>query len=100
MKTQSPEKTISFFNRQIERFEASRFGWMAIYITAQSCLGSIACFYILKSGGTTFPLALCAGITMACNGAFIAQSPARWCLIAFYLSVLINATLIAIYLFH
>jgi hypothetical protein len=86
-----------WFNRQAEQFERTRLGWMAIYITVSTCLGSIALMHILQSGGSDLSLVLCAAVAMACNSIFIAQGPAKWCLISFYLSVLVNTALL---LFH
>lgn len=83
-----------WFNKQALQFEQFRFGMMTIYITAQSCLGSIACMYILQQGVSDVWLMLCAGVTMGANAAFIAQGPAKWCFIALYTSVLTNALLI------
>lgn len=85
-----------WFNRQVEKFEASRFGWMAIYITAQSCLGSIACMYILKNNASDIMLATCAAITMGANAVFIAQGSGKWCLLSFYISILLNLLFIFI----
>lgn len=85
-----------WFNKVAEKFEETRFGWMALIITLQSCLGSIACMYILQNNATDVQLMLCAAITMACNSIFIAQGPAKWCLTSFFISVLVNAVLIFI----
>lgn len=83
-----------WFNKQAEKFEKSRFGWMAMYMTAQSCLGSIACLYILQNKASDVILVLCAVITMACNAIFIAQGPGKWCLASFYLSIFANSLFI------
>jgi hypothetical protein len=86
----------SWFNKQAEYFEKTRFGWMAIYITISSCLGSIACMLILENNGGDFMLITCAAISMATNSLFIAQSNAKWCMAVFYLSLLINSLLIIV----
>lgn len=39
-------------------------------------------------------LSICSILTMASNSAFIAQSPAKWCLSIFYLGVLANVLII------
>lgn len=85
-----------WFNRQVQKFENARFGWMTIYITMQSCLGSIACMYILQNKASDVMLASCAAITMACNAIFIAQGPGKWCLLSFYTSIIINSFFILI----
>lgn len=76
--------------------EANRFGWMAFLIMLQSCIGSIACMYILRNGASDFMLAGCAAVTMGSNAAFIAQANARICLGVFYLSIVLNTIFIAV----
>lgn len=83
-----------WFKKQVAKFENARFGWMTIYITAQSCLGAIAVMYVLQNNANDILLSISAAITMASNALFIAQAPGKWCLITFYLSVLINALII------
>lgn len=87
---------ISWFSRQAIQFEAGRFAWMTILMTLQSCLGSIACMYVLQTGGDTVMLASGTAVTMASNAAMIAQSPGKACLAFFYISLLVNISLIAI----
>jgi hypothetical protein len=84
-------KTINekWFEKQARQFEENRFGAMALMMTAQSCWGSIAAMYALQADNIVL-LAICAGITMASNSVFIAQSPAKWCLGIFYTSVITN----------
>lgn len=83
-----------WFNRQAERFENARFGWMTIYLTIQSCWGAAACMYILQNKGNDLMLVSCAAVTMASNSMFIAQAHAKWCLLAFYGSVVVNTILL------
>lgn len=85
---------LNWFNNQADHFEKTRFGWMAIYITLSSCLGSIACMLILENNGGDFMLITCAAVSMAANSLFIAQSDAKWCMAVFYLSLLVNSVLI------
>jgi hypothetical protein len=80
----------TWFNRQVEKFEAARFGWMAMFIVIQSCLGSVACMYILKNNASDIMLLTCAIITMASNAVFIAQGSGRLCLAFFYTSLILN----------
>ncbi|MEO6903864.1 MAG: hypothetical protein ABI315_12060 [Bacteroidia bacterium] len=87
---------IKWFNKQADHFEKTRFGWMAIYITISSCVGSIACMLILENNGGDFMLITCAAISMAANSLFIAQGDAKWCMAIFYLSLIINGILIII----
>lgn len=88
--TQTTAGVDGWFNRQVAKFEAFRFGWMTIYLTAQSCLGAIACMYILKNNASDIMLASCAAVTMGSNAVFIAQGSGKWCLLSFYISVLLN----------
>jgi len=85
---------MKWFNKQAAVFEKGRFGMMAILITLQSCVGSIACMYILQNGASEVWLAVCAAITMGCNAIMIAQASARLCLAAVYASVLVNTLLV------
>ena len=86
---------MNWFQRQAETFERSRFGAMAALLTAQSCFGSIAAMYSLKTESYIL-LAICANITMGSNGAFIAQVSAKWCLALFYISVITNLAILII----
>nr|WP_294859631.1 hypothetical protein [uncultured Fluviicola sp.] len=89
MKAEISKTNLNWFQKQVASFERSRFGAMAALLTAQSCFGSVAAMYSLKTQSYVL-LAICANITMASNGAFIAQSPAKWCLILFYVSIITN----------
>lgn len=86
----------NWFNEQAIKFENARFFWMAIYITAQSCLGSVACGFILKNHANIFMLLTCATITMASNAVFIALGSAKLCLTIVYLSLILNTIFILI----
>ena len=78
------------WDRQATAFEKARYFWMAIMITLQSCLGAVACLYILQNNASTFVLAVCAALSMGSNALFIGLAPAKWCLIGFYLSMALN----------
>jgi hypothetical protein len=92
--TAFPGVRAQWFAKQAAAFETSRFGWMALMIMVQSCVGSIACMYILRSGASDLILAACAAITMGANAALIAQAPGKACLAAFYISVIANTAFI------
>lgn len=94
--TQTETKKMNFLDRHAASFEKARFFWMALTITFQSCLASIACAFILKGQTGDIALASCAAVTMGCNAVFIAQAPAKVCLIAFYLSVALNTAFIIV----
>lgn len=91
MKTET--KKMNFFILQAQRFEESRFAAMAILITLQSCLASIAAMFSLQTENTVF-LSLAAMTTMGSNALFIAQASAKACIIAFYLCILVNGLII------
>lgn len=86
---------VNWFQKQAAAFDRSRFGAMAAMMTAQSCFGSVAAMYSLKTESYIL-LAICANVTMASNGAFIAQVSAKWCLALFYLSVIANLAILII----
>jgi len=92
----SSTKSVTWFSKQAKSFEDARFGWMAFMITAQSCLGSIACGYILRNHASIVMLGICAAITMGCNALLIALASPKVCLIGFYLSIVLNTFFILV----
>ena len=98
MEINTNELTNNWFDKQAQSFEVNRFGAMALMMTAQSCWGSVAAIYALKADNI-FLLAICAAVTMASNSAFIAQSPAKWCLGIFYTSVIANLVILLLTIF-
>lgn len=86
----------SFIERQVQAFEINRFGLMAVFMVLQVCVASAAVYYIFQSGTTVWQLMICAALTMFSNTMLIAQAPARWCVVAFYLSLIFNTLLILI----
>lgn len=87
---------MNWFNTQANNFEKSRFGWMTIYITFQSCLGSAAAAFILQNNASVWMLGSCAALSMASNAAFIAQGDKKLCMAIFYLSIITNSIFIII----
>ena len=81
---------LKFWKQHAIDFENTRYGWMAILITFQSCLGAAACMFILKNGGNTFELSTCAALSMGSNALFIGLASPKVCLIGFYISVVLN----------
>ena len=98
METKSVTMTNNWFDKQAQSFEVNRFGAMALMMTAQSCWGSVAAMYALKADNIVL-LVVCAAVTMASNSAFIAQSPAKWCLGIFYTSVIANLVILLLTIF-
>ncbi|MBK6543668.1 MAG: hypothetical protein IPO47_11600 [Bacteroidetes bacterium] len=98
MEINTNELTNNWFDKQAQSFEVNRFGAMALMMTAQSCWGSVAAIYALKADNIVL-LVVCAAVTMASNSAFIAQSPAKWCLGIFYTSVIANLVILLLTIF-
>lgn len=98
MEINTNELTNNWFDKQAQSFEVNRFGAMTLMMTAQSCWGSVAAMYALKADNIVL-LAVCAAVTMASNSAFIAQSPAKWCLGIFYTSVIANLVILLLTIF-
>jgi hypothetical protein len=98
MEINTNELTNNWFDKQAQSFEVNRFGAMALMMTAQSCWGSVAAMYALKADNIVL-LVVCAAVTMASNSAFIAQSPAKWCLGIFYTSVVANLVILLLTIF-
>lgn len=87
-------KKLSILDRQAINFEKARFYWLAVMLTSQSCLASIACAFILKNQTGVLELCICAALAMGCNALFIAQASAKACIVSFYISVVVNAVFI------
>ncbi len=85
----------NWLGTQAIRFEENRYGAMALMMTFQSCLGSVAAMLAMKDDNYLL-LSFCAMFTMGANAAFIALAPAKWCLGVFYASVVVNAAVIVI----
>lgn len=83
-----------WFHKQEVAFDETRFGHMVIFLTIQSVIGSIACMYNLENQGSDFLLIVSATMTMWSNAMFISQAKAKWSLIVFYASVIINGAII------
>ena len=93
-KTQPSTSIDGWFQKQATKFEDGRFFWMTIYLTVQSCIGSIAAGFILENNANVLMLCSCAAITMASNALFIAQGPGKLCLSIFYSSIVLNTIFI------
>lgn len=88
----------NWYQKQLANYEANRYGAMTLMITLQSCWGSIAAMYSLVNENF-ISLGIVAVMTLASNAAFIAQSPAKWCLNTFYTSLIISTIVLIINLF-
>lgn len=87
--------TLTWLDKQAMNFEEKRFALMTIYLTVQSCLGGIVAMTALQIDNAP-TLIIASAITMGSNALLIAQAPAKWCVIAFYLSIISSALMIAV----
>lgn len=88
-------ENVSWFEKQSNWFENSRFGAMSIMMTFISCYASIAAMYSIKSHFYV-GLAIAAATAMAANTAFIAQVNSKICMALFYAGLIINTALLVI----
>jgi len=87
--------TLTWLDKQAYNFEQKRFALMTVYLTVQSCLGGIVAMSALQINNAP-TLILASAITMGSNALLIAQAPAKWCIIAFYISIVSSAIMIGI----
>lgn len=85
---------MNWFEKQAAIFEKGRFGLMALFITLESCVGSVAAMYLLENDASIWMLITCAVVTMGANALLIAQASAKTCVAAIYANILINTALI------
>ena len=95
-----------FLQKQTAKFEKSRFGLMALMLTAQSCIGGIAAMFIMEKLNFPHPdpfhvaqLCIVSMVTMGANAVMIAQAEAKTCVVSFYASNLISVAFILLNLF-
>lgn len=87
--------TLTWLDKQAMNFEEKRFALMTIYLTVQSCLGGIVAMSALQINNAP-TLVIASAITMGANAVLIAQAPAKWCVTAFYLSIISSVIMIAV----
>ena len=86
-------------DKQMELFEKSRFGMMALMLTAQSIIGGVAAMFIMQNGMNVVELCIVSMATMGANAVMIAQADSKTCLVSFYISNLISIAFIIANLF-
>ena len=84
----------TWLNKRAAKLENGRFGILAMYNAIQSCVGAIAVMKILQNAWGMFLMAVATALTIASNSVFIVQGSTKWCLILFYLSIVVNAIII------
>jgi hypothetical protein len=84
----------NWLTKRAAKLEKSRFGILAMYNAMQSCVGSIAVMKILQNDAGLFLLGTTTALTMVSNSVFIAQGSSKLCLLAFYLSIVVNNIII------
>ncbi len=79
-----------------EELERQRFGFMSLSLIAQSCLGSIAAFYLfsLNLHEYTFEFAIVLIFTLGANVIAIAQASMKWVLYSFLASICVSSIFI------
>lgn len=82
----------NWLEKQSLQFEKNRIGVSVLLIILQSCIGSIAAAFYTPENMTLVTFA--ASVTMGSNALFISQAPAKWCMVMFYISIVVNAILI------
>lgn len=94
----------NFFTRWLHKqevaFDETRYGHMVLFLTFQSCLGSIASMYNLQNVDSMFLLIVSASITMWSNSMFIVQAKAKWSLLVFYASIVLNTIILVFSLLY
>lgn len=88
---------MEWFAKQEAYYTKYRFGLMIAMILFQSCVGSLAALMAIKFDNW-FLVSVAAALSMASNAMCIAQAKANVCLLTFYLSVVINSAIIAVFL--
>lgn len=87
----------------MEKLEFNRFAIMAIGMTFQSCLASVAVYEILKNlshEDNLIPLCILAPICMASNALALAQAGMKWVMGGLFLSTFTSICLLAyVYIF-
>lgn len=86
-------------DKQMALFEKSRFGLMALMLTAQSCIGGVAAMFIMQNGMNVVELCIVSMATMGANAVMIAQADAKTCIVSFYISNIISIGFIIANLF-
>lgn len=93
-KTERKNILAQVFNDQIKGFENYRYGMMSFYIILQSCIGSIACMYLLQINASMMLLLPGAMATMMANAVLISQSPGKWSMLSVNISLIMNIAII------
>lgn len=92
---------MNVFNSISHSFRSSYMMMIPLSIIFQSCLGSIAALYILKTGGTflLLQLGICISVTMVYNASVLAQMKTDLVFKLLLLSVVVNLFLLCIQVF-
>ncbi len=92
---------MNVFNSLSRSFTSSYMMMIPLSIIFQSCLGSIAVLFILKTGGSflLLQLGICIGVTMVYNASVLAQLKTSWVFKLLFLSIVVNLILLLIHVF-
>ncbi|MEM7162705.1 MAG: hypothetical protein AAF487_09740 [Bacteroidota bacterium] len=90
---------MNIFNRLFgtwEELERQRFGLMSLSLIAQSCLGSVAAFYLFGLGLSEYivEFSIVLLFNLGANVIAIAQLPIKWVICSFIGSILVSTFMI------
>lgn len=86
----------SRYNMFIKKLEFSHFGFIAMAILINTCLGSIATMQVFVNHAPLWEFIASLAFTMANLVACIAQAPTKWVFNIFTASMIVNAALLLI----
>ena len=90
------QKTITSYDRIIQRLHFSYFGLISMTILVGSIVGGLSASVVLSNDAPIWQLCLVSAAAMASNTAAIAQAPIKWVVNIFILSIIVNSLLIII----
>ena len=85
------------YNKFIENLKFSHFGVMTMAILIGTCLGSISAMFVFYNHGPIWVFAVGMFASVANLVTCISQSPTKWVVNIFLLTLLINISLLFIY---
>ena len=94
--TNAQPSKLNWLDSQAKKVEQNIFAYAPMMILVQTCIGSIAAAMIGEQKETLL-MFTCVLVSMAANGAFIAQASAKACVVAFLISIAVNFGLIAVF---
>ncbi|MCL6268110.1 hypothetical protein [Flagellimonas myxillae] len=90
---------MELYLKGLKEFEKDATGYSAIFIIAQSCLGSVAAMYVLINGVDVWQMTQLFLVTIACmgfNAAVLSQQKPKSILNLFILSLLVSTAVLVL----